>query len=159
VELHELAAAHDTEVVLLGHGSYSDGQQFLKHFPSILASGSTASSGHRLVISTDYKVFPALKLHRAASGLAGLGDFLGPAAIASAVPNALRSLMRPGVLAAKMEQPLPGAGDFHQMRGLLLIEKHEDSAAGARCTFAHKEQTPGANLSVSQICEALGWSA
>merc|ERR1712146_97639 len=130
VDLQKVAEKNQTEVVVLGHGSYEDGQKFLKYFPNINANSSMYN--HRLVLSTDYKVFPLLNLYRAQDGLAGAKDFLGPSAWMSAVPSVLKSLTRPGVISAKIAQPLPGAGDFKQMGGVFLIEGNKDSSENGK---------------------------
>lgn len=180
VDLQKVAEKNNTEVVVLGHGSYEDGMKFLKYFPKINSTNSSVSESttdtksptsnnstsnsifnHKLVISTDYAIFPLLSLYRAQDGLAGAKDFLGPSAWLTAVPSVLKSLTRPGVLSAKIAQPLPGAGDFKQMGGVFLIEGARNSEnpekVTAECLFSHIEKTPGANLSYEEIVGELGW--
>merc|ERR550525_2322831 len=111
-----------------------DAARFHKHFPV-----------KHLYVSEDFAVFEALPLHRGA-----LVDFLGPSALLSAVPTALKSLTRPGTIAAKIEQPLPGKGDFQQMGGQFYC------GPGNVCHFAHAERTPGSQLSKEEIIRMTG---
>merc|ERR1712224_263761 len=98
-----------------------------------------------LYVSADLAAFQALPLHRGS-----LVDFLGPSALLSAVPTALKSLTRPGTIAAKIEQPLPGKGDFSQMGGQFYI------GPGNVVHFTHAEQTPGSQLNVAHITKMVG---
>jgi len=98
-------------------------------------------------VSEDFEVFKALPLHRGT-----LVDFLGPQALLSAVPSALKSLTRPGTISAKIEQPLPGKGDFQQMGGQFYF------GPGNKCHFAYAEQTPGSQLSKAKLLELTGWT-
>ena len=69
-------------------------------------------------------------------------------------------MTRPGVLAAKLAQPLPGEGDFNVMGGLFCIEQQPDGDGKSKpkCTLKHLEMTPGAHLGKSEILERLGWN-
>ena len=100
-----------------------------------------------LYVSEDLEAFKALPLHRGT-----LLDFLGPSALLSAVPTALKSLTRPGTIAAKLEQPLPGKGDFQQMGGQFYF------GPGNVCHFTHAEQTPGSQLNKAQVLKMTGWA-
>eukprot|EP00929_Paragymnodinium_shiwhaense_P107855 TRINITY_DN7420_c0_g1_i1.p1 TRINITY_DN7420_c0_g1~~TRINITY_DN7420_c0_g1_i1.p1 ORF type:complete len:122 (-),score=12.10 TRINITY_DN7420_c0_g1_i1:415-780(-) len=120
---------------MLGHGSLTDCKHFHKHFPV-----------DHLYVSEDHEAFRHLPLH---SGY--LLDFIGPSALASAIPSAFKSLRRPGTLAAKAEQPLPGDGNFRQMGGQFLM------GPGDACHFHHIERNPGAHLDIDDIKQRAGW--
>lgn len=135
MSLESVAARNDASIVVLGHGSLQDAVRFHKHFPV-----------KHLYVSEDLAVFKALPLHRGS-----LVDFLGPSALMTAVPTALKSLTRPGTIAAKIEQPLPGKGDFQQMGGQLYF------GPGNVCHWTYAEQTPGSQISTSRILEMTGW--
>lgn len=136
MDLEPIAARNNASIVVLGHGCLEDAARFHKHFPV-----------KHLYVSEDFAVFKALPLHRGS-----LIDFLGPSALLSAVPSALRSLRRPGTVAAKIEQPLPGKGDFQQMGGQLYV------GPGNVCHFVHAEQTPGSQLKDAHILRMTGWA-
>lgn len=123
-------------MVLLGHGCLEDAARFHRHFPV-----------KNLYVSEDFTVFDGLPLHRGS-----LLDFLGPSALLTAVPTALTSLTRPGTLAAKMEQPLPGKGDFRLMGGQGYF------GPGEVCHFMYAEQTPGSQLSAAHVITKTGWN-
>lgn len=133
--LEQIAIRNKADLVVLGHGSLTDARRFHKHFPV-----------KHLYVSEDFAAFKALPLHRGS-----FVDFLGPSAILSAVPSAIKSLTRPGTLAAKIEQPLPGKGDFAQMGGQMYV------GPGNICHFIHVEKTPGSQLTEAQILEMTGW--
>jgi len=135
LDLEAIAAKNSAKIVTLGHGSVQDALRFHKHFPV-----------EHLFVSEDLSAFKALPLHQGT-----MVDFLGPSALLSAVPTALKSLTRPGTIAAKMEQPLPGAGDFRQMGGQMYF------GPGNVCHFVHAEQTPGSHLDKGGIIHATGW--
>lgn len=127
------AEAETPRVVLLGHGSLDNARTFQRHFPV-----------ETLMLSEDMKAFAALRLRRGS-----LWDFLGPAALLTAVPSAFQSLTRRGTLQAKLEQPLPGRGDLRQMGGLFLF------GPGDRCDWARVERTPGDYPTVEEIRKRL----
>jgi hypothetical protein len=133
--LEQIAIRNNADLIVLGHGSLTDARRFHKHFPV-----------RHLYVSEDFAAFKALPLHRGS-----LVDFVGPSAILSAVPSAMKSLMRPGTIAAKIEQPLPGKGDFAQMGGQMYI------GPGNECHFMHVERTPGSQLTEAQILDVTGW--
>lgn len=136
MELQAAATENDVRVVVLGHGSLEDAGKFHRHFPV-----------PNLYVSEDLAAFYALPLHRG-----GLLDFVGPNALMNALPVAFKSLTRPGTIAAKIEQPLPGKGDLKQMGGQFFL------GPGDVCHFAHVEQVPGGFLAKDQLMQSLGWS-
>eukprot|EP00928_Gymnodinium_smaydae_P066225 TRINITY_DN49267_c0_g1_i1.p1 TRINITY_DN49267_c0_g1~~TRINITY_DN49267_c0_g1_i1.p1 ORF type:complete len:140 (+),score=16.12 TRINITY_DN49267_c0_g1_i1:290-709(+) len=136
LDLEAVAARNNARIVALGHGSMEDAARFHKHFPV-----------KHMYVSEDFAAFQALSLHQGT-----FLDFLGPSALLSAVPTAMRSLTRPGTIAAKIEQPLPGQGDFRQMGGQLYF------GPGNTCHFAHVEHTPGSHLGRNEIIESTGWT-
>jgi len=99
-----------------------------------------------LYVSEDLSAFKALPLHQGS-----LVDFVGPSAIISAVPSALKSLTRAGTLEAKREQPLPGKGDFWQMGGQIYV------GPGDVYHFVHTEKTPGSHLDVAGVLKLTNW--
>lgn len=135
LDLEAIAAQNSANILTLGHGSVQDALRFHKHFPV-----------KNLYVSEDLCAFKALPLHRGTTA-----DFLGPRALWSAIPTALKSLTRPGTIAAKIEQPLPGAGDFRQMGGQMYF------GPGKVCHFVHAERTPGSQLDRGGIIQATGW--
>lgn len=136
MKLQPIAAEHGAQIVFLGHGSTSDARRFHRHFPL-----------ENLYVSEDMLAFRALQLHRGS-----ILDFIGPQAFLTAIPTAAKSLMNPGTLAAKREQPLPGEGDFRQMGGQFLFEP------GDVCKFQHREQTPGDHVSIPILLRGVGWN-
>lgn len=135
MDLEPVAARNKSSIVVLGHGSLEDAALFHKHFPV-----------SHLYVSEDSAVFKALPLRDGS-----LIDFLGPTALLSAVPTALKSLTRPGTISAKIEQPLPGKGNFRQMGGQFYC------GPGDICRFSHVEQTPGSHIDSARVLELTGW--